>query len=395
MFSINLIIFFPIFFFLILNMAGTPLAQISISIPEKKLPLIHQGTEEITVGYEEYFASNLSASSSLQHPDSSINSSFYLCPICQMIARNPIEVPCCRHWYCASCFLTYIEQSAARNYSPFVIGSFKCAICRGIFNSKNTRNCPCLHRAIQYNNLQVLCPFNCGLHGKLKEIAAHEDIQCPNRPIHCPFPGCSMKGPARLIYGHFSECMFRSMNCPNCGLPVKLVDFFKHNCVAALKNVIFDCKRQLEGAGKRLKPQYRLGPPGDLTLLDRSEYDSQFAIEKYCHTFNKRPSKRPGDLLNISCDTPRPHLWKRFRSRFSFRPHGPTHPPSIEPNREENQPTQNAVTLERQMAINENSSRNDSSTDSFESATPDNWSITGTDGSVVDYQEETDDFQFQ
>ena len=93
-------------------------------------------TEEISFGYEEYFASSLSASASFQHPDSSINSAFYLCPICQMIARNPIEVPCCHHWYCASCFLTYIEQSAARNYSPFVVGSFKCAICRGIFNAK-------------------------------------------------------------------------------------------------------------------------------------------------------------------------------------------------------------------------------------------------------------------
>ena len=39
--------------------------------------------------------------------------------------------------------------------------------------------------------------------------------------------------------------------------------------------------------------------------------------------------------------------------------------------------------------------RNDSSIDSFESATPDNWSITGTDGSVADNQEEIDDFNFQ
>ena len=46
------------------------------------------------------------------------------------------------------------------------------------------------------------------------------------------------------------------------------------------------------------------------------------------------------------------------------------------------------------MGINDTSG-NDSSTDSFESATPYNWSITGTDGSVVDYQEATDDFQFQ
>ena len=45
------------------------------------------------------------------------------------------------------------------------------------------------------------------------------------------------------------------------------------------------------------------------------------------------------------------------------------------------------------MGINE-TSRNDSSTDSIESATPDNWSITGTDGSVADYQQETMTFNF-
>ena len=41
------------------------------------------------------------------------------------------------------------------------------------------------------------------------------------------------------------------------------------------------------------------------------------------------------------------------------------------------------------------SARNDSSTDTFESATPDNLSITGTDGSVDENQEEIDDFNFQ
>ena len=46
------------------------------------------------------------------------------------------------------------------------------------------------------------------------------------------------------------------------------------------------------------------------------------------------------------------------------------------------------------MAINENSSRNDSSTDSFESATLDNRSITATDCSLVDYQEEAPTFNF-
>ena len=126
-------------------MASTTSPHIAISIPEKFLPMIHRDTEEITIGYEEFIVTNLSASTNSQlqsNTESNINSSFYLCPICQMIARNPIEVPCCRDWYCTACFLTYIDQSAARNYSPFVVGSFKCAICRGILKPKNRRNCP-------------------------------------------------------------------------------------------------------------------------------------------------------------------------------------------------------------------------------------------------------------
>ena len=380
-------------------MASTTSPHIAISIPEKFLPMIHRDTEEITIGYEEYILTNLTASKNTQLqsiPESNINSSFYLCPICQMVARNPIEVPCCRHWYCCNCFLTYIEQPAAKIICSFaeINGAFKCAVCRGRFTALSTRNSPCFKRAIQYNKLQVVCSFNCGIHGKLNDIAAHEETKCPNRPIHCPFPGCTMTGQAGTLNKHFEFCIFRSMYCPNCGLPVNLNESFKHNCVAALKNVIFDCKRQLEGMGKRLKPEHRPGPQGQLALLDRSEYDSQTAVEKYCHTFNKRPCKRPGDLLNITIDATRPPLWKRFRSRFSFGHRGTFHSPSNQHVHEEIQPTQNFVSFQRQMGINE-STRNDSSTDSFESATPDNWSITGTDGSVADNQEETDDFNFQ
>ena len=110
-------------------------------------------------------------------------------------------------------------------------------------------------------------------------------------------------------------------------------------------------------------------------------------------TFNKRPCKRPGDLLNITIDATRPALWKRFRSRIRFGHRGPLRPPSNQLVYEEIQPTQNFVSFQRQMEIND-SARNDSSTDTFESVTPDNRSITGTDGSVGENQEETDDFNF-
>ena len=38
-------------------------------------------------------------------PPTPVTNNHMVCPICLSICRDPIEVPCCHHWFCTFCFL--------------------------------------------------------------------------------------------------------------------------------------------------------------------------------------------------------------------------------------------------------------------------------------------------
>ena len=87
-----------------------------------------------------------------------ITQSYYHCHICQKIARNPLEVPCCKHWYCAYCLMTYASMSTS---DPTIPDSTlrKCAFCRADFEYIGISSFLSPGHDGNYNRMRVICPL--------------------------------------------------------------------------------------------------------------------------------------------------------------------------------------------------------------------------------------------
>ena len=199
------------------------------------MTLLNYSAEEFHRGFEEEIRFSQSVIRAA-HPETSC----FTCPICLGIARYPIEVRCCRHYYCCSCFIKYFQDPASQPTARSKT-DFKCAICRSVISAKfdSTRK-PLIHRLIPYHNIIVMCPFDCGKSGVIFQILIHERVYCPKRPLRCPCPGCTDIIPASEIINHISFCPNYSIFCPKCGLNIKVGEARNHDCIQALTKIIIE-----------------------------------------------------------------------------------------------------------------------------------------------------------
>ena len=218
-----------------------------------------------------------------------INSSYFQCPICLEIAREPVETSCCHHWYCVYCFLKLLDQNEENKHWISHLHRATCAVCRTwTAGSSSTMN-PKIGRILQYKNIRVKCPFNCGYSGKINEVAFHEDLACPRRPIHCPFPHCRLTVQADQISNHVRFCPKRMFFCPCCSLPVRDSEFTEHNCIAALSRALTNQRRAIiEESPDQLRMEWTQGIPGQPVCVEKDSYDIESPTHEYCFRFNKR-----------------------------------------------------------------------------------------------------------
>lgn len=194
------------------------------------------------------------------HTAMASSESFYQCPICQLVARHPIQVPCCKHWYCCFCFLQYTELSVSRGQNT---GTIKCAYCRGEFYIEQTfRAAVSEERITLYNSLMVLCPYNCGYRGHPAFVCDHQWFHCSKRKIKCPNIGCERIDKAENILAHFDQCIDAHINCPSCGLPVRLTNFMTHNCIEELRSVVSTMGQAIVRIGAPLSHKWVIGHRG-------------------------------------------------------------------------------------------------------------------------------------
>ena len=196
------------------------------------------------------------------------NSSPFICPICQSLARDPIEYGCCGHWYCSYCFIVYFKHpnshaSPADLARPFI----KCAYCRKTINVHYyTTAAPLLQRKLLYTKLQVKCSFNCGRISDPLDISIHERKFCPKRPLRCPFPQCSATINASSITDHIADCPYQAIFCSKCRIAVYVDHFPWHNCVETLHGSIFAYEAR---HGFHMEPCHQ-GPPGHWVFHPRN-----------------------------------------------------------------------------------------------------------------------------
>ena len=253
------------------------------AVPENLLQVHLAGTLEFLCGYEE-------CEDKGKRNSKKINSSFFQCPICQCVVRCPIEVPCCKHWYCCSCFMEYTRQSIATE--GCLVGRMKCAVCRKHFDPASTTNILLISRRIKYNKLIVVCPFNCDRNFPIDEMLAHEQYQCPKRPVCCPFQCCSEITTGADIIKHMDSCPQKCMYCPCCGLRVRFGFENWHNCINDLKHAVKCLNRQLEEANRSISYHFLAGEPGQIAFTPRKDIDIKSPMEAYCQKYNKRQPVR-------------------------------------------------------------------------------------------------------
>jgi len=260
---------------------------------QKDLHVFRKGTKVFDVGYEEADEmENPNNTSSSRNASHDINSSHYICPICLMVARDPIEVNCCNHWYCANCFLTFIgkldELGGFHGYERI-----KCAVCRKVTSIQlETSNVIQMKKLIPYMKIRVQCPFQCGKTDMIANMKYHEELYCSYRPIHCPFKKCMSVESGNTIMEHMEKCEHKCMYCPNCKAAIQLNQFHAHNCVDYLRNAVILLENELRCHTTFVKTQIKFGMAGDIAFNQDEESDGVSGMERYCKKYNKpRPMR--------------------------------------------------------------------------------------------------------
>lgn len=252
----------------------------------KDLRVDYNAATDLKNGYEE--AANNSTSTTTT---SAINSSYWQCPICQNIAREPIEMGCCKHWYCAHCFLDYITRPGVRLEQGLPL--IKCAICRLYIFDSQTTNEPAKNRQLEYYALRVKCGFGCGYADEIRVMHTHERRECPRRIIKCPFPLCNESGTAFEIEAHILTCSKRAINCPNCRLPIFINEFPLHDCKKQVERALTALNSDLQSANMPVPYFCQLGFGGHLALQKGVMDDDNAPSVEYCKKFHKAPATIP------------------------------------------------------------------------------------------------------
>ena len=224
-----------------------------------------------------------------------IDSTFYHCPICLRIARDPVEVKCCLHWYCAGCFLRLLSRQSHAATSRDEVPPrerFHCAYCRRMVNVKDSTTAqPSISRTELYDRLSIQCSFSCDFSAKIADVQFHETWCCSLRPVHCPFRDCNEVHPAKNLGQHLVSCYYREVYCPSCNLPVQCRDFPLHNCIYELKRTIHSMEAKLRVHGLFGVQEKVLGTGGGIVVSNGyqsgRENHGQSPIDIYCSRFGK------------------------------------------------------------------------------------------------------------
>lgn len=190
-----------------------------------------------------------------------VTNNHMICPICLAICRDPIEVPCCHHWFCTFCFLLYMRSTTTQykletrhlSGSPeslYTHLSLQCPYCKVDFKFHSIQRLENLSNdtRLEYFEQKVKCPNKCGYKGSIGGMEIHQFHLCRRRKLFCPNFQC----PERLmeagkLRAHFLKCIYKRVHCLNCGYPMSVRKRRNHNCARALAGLIKNFQKNRTG----------------------------------------------------------------------------------------------------------------------------------------------------
>ena len=176
-----------------------------------------------------------------------ISPTFWTCAVCLAVPRNPVMLRPCGHTGCGPCMRRVYDRRFHLFNSQKRLADSRCPTCRTVFLSEDMipyEKWELLSKGA-FSCVEVSCPkseennVHCGFVGSIQELREHELRACENRVVKCINPGCTFMDTHAKLREHFQECNKLVTYCGTCNLPTLWIAKAEHQCIAALRNVLY------------------------------------------------------------------------------------------------------------------------------------------------------------
>ena len=176
-----------------------------------------------------------------------ISPTFWTCAVCLGVPRNPVMLRQCGHIGCGMCMRRVYNRRFSLYDSQKRLPDSRCPVCRTIFldlDMVQFEKWEILSKGA-FSCVEVSCPKSeedtvlCNFVGSIQELREHELRVCEKRVVKCPNPGCQFVDTHAKLREHFRECKNLVTYCDKCKFPTVWSEKAEHQCIAALRNVIY------------------------------------------------------------------------------------------------------------------------------------------------------------
>uniref|UniRef100_V9KYK1 RING finger protein 151 n=1 Tax=Callorhinchus milii TaxID=7868 RepID=V9KYK1_CALMI len=147
----------------------------------------------------------------------------FICPICQGVLNNPVELNC-QHFFCYACIVKWFKRKC------------ECPYCRKRTKAMARSVVPIIQNMI--GRLMMKCGntiHGCPATFPLEQYATHRKV-CEFRLAKCECEGCPAIMPHKDLPAHRQVCEFWKQPCRmGCGAQLTWLQLEKHNCYRDMK----------------------------------------------------------------------------------------------------------------------------------------------------------------
>ncbi len=158
----------------------------------------------------------------------------FICHICKLLARYPIELKQCGHLFCKECLDDYstkpTDLSSGKVKCPQEDGTDFTVLDRMALEESSK----CAYGL--YAEIDIKCANGCGAVLSADSMTEHENWVCPKRMVECAHIGCNQRMPHNEIGPHIETCDHRLIYCAICALPRKFLG--RHTCIKEMRKTM-------------------------------------------------------------------------------------------------------------------------------------------------------------